>query len=294
MAPRWCTWPGTRSGSSRERREGPGAGGARRLGRPRRRGPRAGRRRRGCPTTSFLTAPTARLVGAQPDEVVVMNTLTVNLHLMMVSFYRPTAGRYRILYEGSAFPSDQYAFASQVRFHGFDPAEALVPLSPRPGEDLLRPEDMLEAIARAGRAARPGAARQRELPHRAGLRRGGHHPRRARAWGPRWASTSRTAPATSRFQLHDDGPDFAVWCSYKYLNGGPGALGGALRARAPREAPRASALRGLVGPRQGDPLRDGAALRGHARAPRGGSSPIRPSSSWRRCGRRWSSSTRWG
>ncbi|HEY1905868.1 MAG TPA: kynureninase, partial [Myxococcaceae bacterium] len=85
------------------------------------------------PYHHFLTGPTARLVGAQPEEVVVMNTLTVNLHLLMVSFYRPTAGRHRILYEESAFRSDRYAFASQARFHGFDPAEALVPLAPRPG-----------------------------------------------------------------------------------------------------------------------------------------------------------------
>ena len=79
-----------------------------------------------------------------------MNTLTVNLHLMMVSFYRPTAGATASSSRRSAFPSDRYAFASQVRFHGFDPAEALVPLAPRPGEDLLRPEDLLEAIERQG------------------------------------------------------------------------------------------------------------------------------------------------
>ena len=79
----------------------------------------------------FLTGQSARLVGALPHEVVVMNTLTVNLHLMMVSFYRPTSGRYKIIMEAGAFPSDQYAVESQVRWHGFDPADAIVEVGPR-------------------------------------------------------------------------------------------------------------------------------------------------------------------
>ena len=92
----------------------------------------------------------ARLVGGKPHEVVVMNHLTVNLHLMMVSFYRPTADRYKIICEGGAFPSDRYALQSQVEWHGFDAADALVELQPRKGEDILRHEDIIEAIEDCG------------------------------------------------------------------------------------------------------------------------------------------------
>jgi len=188
----------------------------------------------------FLTAPTARLVGAQPDEVVVMNTLTVNLHLMMVSFYRPTAGRQRILYEGSAFPSDRYALASQVRFHGFDPAEALVPLAPRPGEHVLRPEDVLGAIGREGeRLALVLLGNVNYLTGQAfdigAITRAGH------AAGAMVGFDIAHGAGNLVFHLHDDGPDFAVWCSYKYLNGGPGALGGVFvhaRHRAASGLPR--------------------------------------------------------
>ena len=192
------------------------------------------------PYHHFLTAPTARLVGAQPDEVVVMNTLTVNLHLLMVSFYRPTPRRHRILYEGSAFPSDRYAFASQVRFHGFDPAEALAPLSPREGEDLLRPEDLLEAIGRQGeRLALVLLGDVNYLTGQAfdvaAITRAGH------AVGATVGFDLAHGAGNLVLQLHEDGPDFAVWCSYKYLNGGPGALGGAFvhaRHREGRGLPR--------------------------------------------------------
>ncbi|HVP60817.1 MAG TPA: kynureninase [Myxococcaceae bacterium] len=177
------------------------------------------------PYHRLLTAPTARLVGALTEEVVVMNTLTVNLHLLMVSFYRPTAGRHRILYEGSAFPSDLYALASQVRFHGYDPAEALVPLAPRPGEDVLRPEEVLEAIAREGeRLALVLIGNVNYLTGQAfdvgAVTRAGH------AVGAAVGFDLAHGAGNLVFHLHDDGPDFAVWCSYKYLNGGPGALGG--------------------------------------------------------------------
>jgi kynureninase len=169
-----------------------------------------------------------------------MNTLTVNLHLLMVSFYRPTAGRHRILYEASAFPSDRYAFTSQVRFHGFDPAEALVPLSPRAGEDLLRPEDLLEAIARQGeRLALVLIGDVNYLTGQAfdvgAITRAGH------GVGATVGFDLAHGAGNLTFQLHDDGPDFAVWCSYKYLNGGPGALGGAFvhaRHREGRGVPR--------------------------------------------------------
>jgi kynureninase len=158
----------------------------------------------------------------------------------MVSFYRPTAGRHRILYEASAFPSDRYAFASQVRFHGFDPAEALVPLSPRPGEDLLRPEDLLEAIERQGeRLALVLIGDVNYLTGQAfdvgAITRAGH------GVGATVGFDLAHGAGNLVFHLHDDGPDFAVWCSYKYLNGGPGSLGGAFvhaRHREGRGFPR--------------------------------------------------------
>ncbi len=108
----------------------------------------------------LLTEQTAQLVGADSSEVVVMNSLTVNLHLMMTSFYRPTATRHKILMEGGAFPSDQYALKSQIRFHGFDPASSLVELRPRNGESCMREEDIDLLIDREGRFDRPHSAWQ--------------------------------------------------------------------------------------------------------------------------------------
>src|SRR6202167_3103917 len=101
------------------------------------------------PCHELLNAPTARLVGALPSEVVVMNSLTVNLHLMMVSFYRPTPARHNILVESCAFPSDQYAVKSQIRFHGFDPAASLIELTLLPGESCLRDEQIQKLIEHA-------------------------------------------------------------------------------------------------------------------------------------------------
>ncbi len=172
-----------------------------------------------------LAAASARLVGALPLEVVVMNSLTVNLHLLLVSFYRPTGARYKILMEGGAFPSDQYAIESQARLHGLDPAEAIVELVPRPGEHTLRTADIeakigelgdtlatvliggvnyytgqafdLAAIARAGHAV--GALVGFDLAHAAG---------------------------NLALRLHEWDVDFACWCSYKYLNSGPGGTSG--------------------------------------------------------------------
>src|SRR5271169_3040820 len=102
------------------------------------------------PYHRLLTEQTAELVGARPLEVVVMNSLTVNLHLMMVSFYRPTEERHKIVVERGAFPSDPYAVKSQIRFHGFDPATSLIELTPRPGEACLRDEDIDAVIENAG------------------------------------------------------------------------------------------------------------------------------------------------
>lgn len=173
-----------------------------------------------------LTAHTAELAGAGAHEVVNMNSLTVNLHLLMVSFYRPTAERYCLIIERGAFPSDRYAVESQIRFHGFDPATALIELAPRDGEDLLRTADIEAAIDRAGASLAlvllPG------VQYLTG---------QALDLGPIAAAGHRAgaivgfdvahAIGNVELSLHAGDADFAVWCSYKYLNAGPGSLGGA-------------------------------------------------------------------
>ena len=177
------------------------------------------------PYHELLTNMTAELVGALPIEVVTMNTLTVNLHLMMVSFYRPSAQRYKLLIEKPAFPSDRYAAESQVRFHGLDPADALVEIAPRPGESLIRLEDIEAILAREGpRIALvllPGVqyytGQAFDMAAIARL---------ARAQGCRVGFDLAHAVGNLPLALHDWGPDFAVWCNYKYLNAGPGAVAG--------------------------------------------------------------------
>ena len=178
------------------------------------------------PYHEFLTNLTAQLVNSQPREVVNMNSLTVNLHLMMVSFYRPTAARHRIVIESGAFPSDRYAVESQIRMHGYDPAEALVEIAPRPGEDCLRHEDVEDYFKREGDQVAlllfPGV--QYYTGQRFDMAR---LTRAAHAAGARAGFDLAHAIGNVRLDLHDDGMDFAVWCSYKYLNGGPGAVAGA-------------------------------------------------------------------
>ncbi len=173
----------------------------------------------------FLTDAAARMVGALPQEVVVMNTLTTNLHLMMVSFYRPTAKRFKIVMEAGAFPSDQYAMESQVRWHGFDSATAIIEMAPRPGEDTLRTADILQTIEQEGDSIAvvmfggvnyyTGQWYDLEKIAAAGRRAGAYV-------GFDLAHAAGNVP----LQLHDWGADFAVWCSYKYMNSGPGGPSG--------------------------------------------------------------------
>jgi kynureninase len=177
------------------------------------------------PYHEFLTETMAEIVGAKPMEVVVMNTLTTNLHLLMVSFYQPTKTKYKIVIESDAFPSDRYAVESQLKFHGFDPRDGLVEWTPREGEELLRMEDLEAILEEQGdeiallliggvnyytgqyfdlkKIAELGHAKDCivgiDLAHGAG---------------------------NIQPNLHDSGVDFAAWCTYKYLNSGPGSLAG--------------------------------------------------------------------
>lgn len=178
------------------------------------------------PYHELLTEKLARLCGAKPTEVVAMNSLTVNLHLLMVSFYRPTPERFKILIEQSAFPSDDYAAQSQLRFHGFRPEEGLIRLGPHEGEVALRDEDILSVIDREGD--------QLALILLPGVQylTGQVFPmeeitRRAHAKGITVGFDLAHAVGNIPLRLHDWDVDFAVWCSYKYLNAGPGAVGGA-------------------------------------------------------------------
>ncbi len=174
----------------------------------------------------FSKKALARLVGGKPTEVVSMNQLTVNLHLMMASFYRPAKTRYKILTEASAFSSDQYAFESQLKFHNINPEDGLIELKPRPGEFTLRTEDIIQAIeANKEEVALVifGAVQYysgqffniKEITlagHKAGA-----------LVGFDLAHAIGNVPLS----LHNDEVDFAVWCSYKYLNSGPGGIAGA-------------------------------------------------------------------
>jgi kynureninase len=173
----------------------------------------------------LLTPPSARLVGAKESEVVVMNTLSTNLHLLMVSFYRPTNTRFKIIMEEQAFPSDQYAVESQVKFHGFDPEDAIIEVKARPGEDYIRTEDIEETIKAhsdsvalvffSGVNYYTGQFFEMEritaCAHDAGAIAG---------------FDLAHAAGNVVMNLHDWNVDFAAWCSYKYLNSGPGGPSG--------------------------------------------------------------------
>lgn len=172
-----------------------------------------------------LTEMAARLVGAKPIEVVIMNTLTVNLHLMMVSFYRPTKERYKIIIEADAFPSDRYAVDSQAKFHGFDPSNAIVALKPREGEYTLRSEDILQAIEEQGQSL--ALVMLGNVNYLTGQKFDMKSiAAKAHSVGALAGFNLAHGAGNLHLKLHDDNVDFAVWCSYKYLNSGPGSLAG--------------------------------------------------------------------
>jgi kynureninase len=177
------------------------------------------------PYHQFLTDATAELVGAKPHEVVTMNSLTVNLHLMMVSFYRPTAQRYKILIEANAFPSDRYAVQSQLKYHGFTPQTGLLELPLRPGEVTHRTEDILQFIETRGSeialvllsGVNYYTGQYFDIP---AITAAAHAAGCCVGWD--LAHAAGNLP----LQLHNWDVDFAAWCSYKYLNAGPGGLSG--------------------------------------------------------------------
>jgi kynureninase len=178
------------------------------------------------PYHEFLTETMAKVVGAKPNEVVVMNTLTVNLHLMMVSFYRPVGNRNKIIIEADAFPSDKYGVESQIRFHGLSPEDCLIELKARPGEVCLRQEDILEVIDTQGEDV--ALILLGNTNYYTGqffdmktISEHGH------AKGCMVGFDCAHGAGNVPLNLHDSGCDFAVWCNYKYLNSGPGGMGGA-------------------------------------------------------------------
>ena len=176
------------------------------------------------PYHEFLTKSMSRLVGGNQSEVVVMNSLTVNLHLLMASFYKPDKKRFKILVESDAFPSDRYAVASQAKWHGYDPNEAIILWKPEPGEYTLRTERLKEILKQEGEqvalillgGVNYYTGQYFNIPEITAL---GHEYGITIGWD--------LAHATGNvdLKLHEWNVDFAAWCSYKYLNSGPGSLG---------------------------------------------------------------------
>ncbi len=177
------------------------------------------------PYHEFLTDAMANVVGAKPIEVVIMNTLTTNLHLLMVSFYQPNKTKYKIVIESDAFPSDRYAVESQLRFHGFDHKEGLIEWKPRDGEELLRLEDLETILDQHGDeiallligGVNYYTGQYLDLKNIADL----GHAKNCMVGIDLAHGVGNIKP-----NLHDSGVDFAAWCTYKYLNSGPGSLGG--------------------------------------------------------------------
>jgi kynureninase len=177
------------------------------------------------PYHAFVRDSLAACVGALPSEVVAMNSLSVNLHLLMVSFYRPTAERHAILIEAGAFPSDRYAVESQIRFHGFDPATSLIELEADEANGTISMQAIARVLVERGQTIAlvlwPG------VQYRSGqafdLK---EITRLAHAQGCAVGFDLAHAAGNLPLQLHDSGADFAAWCSYKYLNSGPGAIAG--------------------------------------------------------------------
>lgn len=177
------------------------------------------------PYHEFLSRNMANLIGAKPGEVVMMNTLTTNLHLMMVSFYKPTKTKYKIVVESDTFPSDKYAVESQLKFHGFDPADGLILWTPPEGEELCRFED-LEAIMET-----QGDEIALLMIGSTNYYSGQLFPLKkitelGHSYNCKVGFDLAHGAGNIEPDLHETGADFAVWCSYKYLNSGPGSLGG--------------------------------------------------------------------
>ena len=178
------------------------------------------------PYHEFLAESYAKIVGAKQSEVVAMNTLTVNLHLMLVSFYRPTKNRHKIIIEADAFPSDIYAVESQIKYHGLSPDTSLIKLKPRVGESAIRTEDIEEIINSQGEDI-------------ALIMLGGVNYYTGQVFDFERITKLAQAKAINvgfdlahgagniKLELHNWGVDFAIWCSYKYLNSGPGSVAGA-------------------------------------------------------------------
>ena len=156
-----------------------------------------------------------------------MNSLTVNLHLMMATFYRPTKSRFKILMEEPAFPSDTYAIKTQIAHHGLNPRDALILARPRNGEFTIQTEDIVDLIEKHRRSTRRGDVCRCEFFHWPIVRYQENHCCSTEQAASSLDSILPMRSATCRLSLHDWNVDFAVWCSYKYLNAGPGAVAGA-------------------------------------------------------------------